>query len=221
MSVGVRVRIVALIQPVLLSRSLEKKRKTANGPWSPSMDKGTMVALRRCSTFRSWAACVTRERTLVSAARPSCCQFKPCCCCCCLLCCVVLRRRGQINRTFLNQNCANILQVECRKSLKSKRRKNPPQRTPIGGRGPRLLWLLAAEGSESTRALAPLSPLSAPYVLLNLLRCHCIAVTRRVPRHRLPHAWRGWPAVGLTVSVGRITAGRGRPSTARAQGITR
>ena len=34
-------------------------------------------------------------------------------------------------------------------------------RTPMGGRGPKLLWLLCAEFSESSRALAPLLPLPA------------------------------------------------------------
>jgi len=32
--------------------------------------------------------------------------------------------------------------------------------TPIGGRGPRLLWLLCAEGSESMLALSPLPALA-------------------------------------------------------------
>jgi len=61
---------------------------------------------------------------------------------------------------------------------------HPNHRTPIGGRGPRLLWLLCAEGSESMLAL---SPLPAPSELLNLLRCNCIASPRRMARNWLPH----------------------------------
>lgn len=37
---------------------------------------------------------------------------------------------------------------------------HPNHRTPIGGRGPRLLWLLCAEGSESMLALSPLPALA-------------------------------------------------------------
>lgn len=68
-------------------------------------------------------------------------------------------------------------------------------RTNIGDCcGPRLIWLLCAEFSESIFALAPLSPLSAPKIF-HMLRRYRGPMPRRISRNGCPHVpGRRWTA---------------------------
>lgn len=157
---------VALIQPrpsIQVIRVKKKKENRQRVTTPEVMDKRTMVALKEIRRlFRSWA----RVGRLREAGPRLCCQLKKhCCvvlCCCCGCVCVASseadkpgRSSSRIAPTYSKSNAAN------RGNRSEQEPSRYAQRTPIGGRGPRLLWLLAAEGSESTRALAPLSPLSA------------------------------------------------------------
>jgi len=68
-------------------------------------------------------------------------------------------------------------------------------RTPMGGRGPRLLLELWAEGSESRGTEWLLSPLFAPDLLFNVLRRNRVSMSWWVTRNWLTHAGRRWSAV--------------------------
>lgn len=156
---------VALIQPrpsIQVIRVKKKKGKPPTGHYARGYGQKNDGRTKRDSkTFPIVGARRTLARSRAAALLP----IKEA-----LLCRVVLllrlcvasseadkpgRSSSRIAPTYSKSNAAN------RGNRSEQEPSRYAQRTPIGGRGPRLLWLLAAEGSESTRALAPLSPLSA------------------------------------------------------------